>query len=528
MPPPAARRQLIQPRLIVNNGNELNVRRVVVLGGGSAGLLVALALARRSPNVETVVVRSTKMGVIGVGEGTIASIGRFLHDFLDIDARRFHREVHPSIKLGIQFQWGSKTPFHYSFAPQFSSANAPQMQFALPRGYYCDDDATYANVASALMYHGKGATRDERGAPRLPPLFAYHLENRRFVEFLESISSELGIRKIDAIVKHVRKGPQGVDALLLDNDEMVEADLYIDCSGFRSELIGGVLDEPFVRFDDALLCDRALVGGWERTDDAYNAFTTAESMNAGWCWRIEHDEIINRGYVYASGFISDDDAEAEFRAKNPKLNDVRLLKYRSGVHRRAWVGNVIAIGNSYGFVEPLEATAIGMICAAAANLVHILLAGADCVTDAQRQIFNATQDENWQQIRDFLALHYKPNQQDQSPFWDACRNDIPLGSAQDIFEYYQTVGPDFRALEPRLRRDIFGAEGYLALLVGQRVPYRRRVDISASDRDAWRSFRDRMTDSMQGALTVPEYQALLRSGDAQLPLRRSPSIGPGA
>jgi tryptophan halogenase len=503
--------------------NALNVRKVVVLGGGSAGLLVALALATRAANVQTVVVRSTKMGVIGVGEGTIASIGRFLHDFLNIEPHRFHREVHPSIKLGIQFQWGSQTPFHYAFAPQFSSPNPPQLQLSLPRGYYCNGDATYADLASALMFHGKVAAGNEQGGPRLPQLFAYHLENRRFVEFLEKFSTEKGVEKIDAVVRHVALGPSGVEALELDTGERLEADLFVDCSGFRSELIAGALKEPFVRFDDALLCDRALVGGWTRTDDAYNAFTTAESMDAGWCWRIEHDEIINRGYVYASNFISDDEAEAEFRAKNPKLGEVRMLTFRSGVHRRAWVDNVVAIGNSYGFVEPLEATAIGMICGAAANLAHILLAGADCVTDAQRNIFNSTQDENWSQIRDFLALHYKPNRRDRTPFWDACRHDVPLGAAQDIYDYYQVVGPDFRALEPRLRRDIFGPEGYLALLVGQGVPYRRRAQIPESERAAWRRYRSRLVGVMDRALGAAAYQSLLRRGEVQLPLRRFPA-----
>ena len=480
---------------------------------------MALALAKRLPDIETVVVRSTKMGVIGVGEGTIATIGRFLHGFLGIDPQRFHREVHPSIKLGIQFKWGNPTPFHYTFAPQFTAPSPAKVPLSLPRGYYCRHDSSYADMISALMYHGKAAVCTDIGEPRLASAFAYHLENQHFVGFLETIASESGITKIDAVVKEVTTGPGGVDALLLDNDQRMEADLFVDCSGFRSELIGRVLNEPFVSFSEALLCDRALVGGWNRSDEIYNAFTTAEAMDAGWSWRIEHDQIINRGYVYSSSFISDDQAEVEFRRKNPRLDQIRSLKFRSGVHRRAWVDNVVAIGNSYGFVEPLEATAIGMICASAGHLVQILEAGRHCLTDVQRRVFNSIRDSNWEQIRDFLALHYQPNQSIDTPFWQACRHDIPLGQAQDIVDYYQTVGPDFGALNTRLKGDIFGAEGYLSMLVGQNVPYQREVNISHDEQTACR-LRAKMAQATKNAIDMKEYLELLRCGATQLPTQR--------
>ena len=188
--------------------------------------------------------------------------------------------------------------------------------------------------------------------------------------------------------------------------------------------------------------------------------------------------------MYASDFISDEQAEKEFRQRNPKLGETRVVKFRSGVYRRAWVKNVVAIGNSYGFVEPLEATAIGLISSAANELVTVLKSGGDCITDASRDVFNKIQDVNWQQTRDFLAFHYKPNQLSQSPFWDACRNDVDLGDAQEILDYYQAVGPDLSALQHRMKSDLFGTEGYLAMLVGQNVPYRRQVEVSDNEKMA--------------------------------------------
>ncbi len=499
------------------NGSGEQIRRIVVLGGGSAGMLAALALKKRLPHLETTVVRSTKMGVIGVGEGTIASVVRYLHSFLGIEPLRFHQEVLPSIKLGIQFQWGGATPFHYSFAPQFTAPTPPKRQLSLARGYYCRPDASYADVISALMYRGKVAVTDQFGDPRLTNSFAYHLENKRFVDFLEDYATESGLPKIDAIVSNVELGPQGVAALDLDNGERLEADLFVDCSGFGSELLGRALQEPFVSYRDALLCDRAIVGGWPRSDDTYHAFTTAQAMDAGWSWRIEHDDIINRGYVYSSSFVTDEQAEQEFRLKNSKITSTRMLKFRSGVYRRAWVGNVVAIGNAYGFVEPLEATAIGMICAASGLLVKILESGSECLSDVQRNLFNEVQDTNWEQIRDFLAIHYKPNQCVQTPFWRACQNDIPLSYAQDILDFYQAVGPDFGALEVRMRRDIFGSEGYLAMLVGQNVPYRRAVDLPQQEQAAWQRFKTRMAETADSGVGMKKYLSLLRNGETELP-----------
>ena len=150
-----------------NQSNFSPIKKIVVLGGGSAGFLVALALAKQLPELETVVVRSTKMGVIGVGEGTIASVVRYLHQFLGINPLRFHRTVHPSIKLGIQYLWGPQPVFHYSFASQFTGPFAPNVKMSLPRGFYCNPDVSFADVVSAMMLQGKVAIRNELGQPRL-------------------------------------------------------------------------------------------------------------------------------------------------------------------------------------------------------------------------------------------------------------------------------------------------------------------------------------------------------------------------
>ncbi|MDF1844989.1 MAG: tryptophan 7-halogenase [Rubripirellula sp.] len=489
---------------------------IVILGGGTAALIAAAAVTKHLPHLRVLMVRSTKIGISGVGEGTIATIGRFLHDYLGIDPLQFHQEVRPSIKLGIQFKWGSETPYHYTFGPQFSAANPIQQKLDRPIGEYCHADASYASLASSLMYHGNVAAIGPDGTPILPS-YAYHLENQSFVRFLERHTTQNGVQKLDAIVQQVSATEDGIESISLDNGETIKSSLFIDCSGFRSELLGKALGEPFISFGDSLFCDRAVAGGWERNDETYYAFTTAEAMEAGWSWRIEHDDLINRGYVYSSRFISDEAAESEFRRKNPKVTETRVIRFRSGVHRRTWVKNVIAIGNSAGFVEPLEATAIGMMSSAVDQLVSLLSCGTG-TRQIHRDVFNDAQRTDWEQCRDFLALHYQPNKLNQSPFWQACRNDTFLGEAQEILDFYSVAGPDFRGLQHRLKSNIFGAEGYLAMLVGQNAPHAAASDRSATKCPDWSQFKNQLNDAGRQGIGMEEYLQRLRTGSVTLPV----------
>ncbi len=483
------------------------VRQIVVLGGGSAGFLVALALKKKLPDTPLTVVRSTRMGVIGVGEGTVISVVNFLHRVLGIDSQEFHERVHPSIKLGIRYLWGTRPFFNYTFSPQLS---APLNGVSRARGFYCRDSMDYADISSALMVEDKVCLQYPDGHPKFASSIAYHLENRTFVNYLEELADEWKIPKIDDVVEHVETGERGVEALVLESGQRVTADLFVDCSGFRSELLGRALGEPFVDFSDALFCDRAVVGGWPRTDEIYHPFTTAETMNAGWCWRIEHDELVNRGYVYSSAFVSDEEAEREYRELCPKVEKTHVVKFRCGVYRRAWVKNVVAIGNAYGFVEPLEATAIGMVCDTAAHLAKGLQSVNGGFYPIQVEMFNRIVDRNWSMIRDFLAIHYKFNRRKKTQFWKACQADVQLGDIGEIVDFYQTVGPDFGMLFHEFRRDIFTTEGYLAMLVGQEVPYRQEIELSESETARWNAHKSRIRQIAQRGMDMTSCLNRLR------------------
>ena len=455
------------------------VKKIVVLGGGTSGFLTALAIKKQLPEIELVVVRSTKLGVIGVGEGTILSVVQFLNQFLGIPFHVLYQEAKAAPKLGIKYIWGKHPSFSFTFTGQLYQ---PNHNLEYPKGYYCSDNFDFADLNSALIANDKVCIKLPNGKPQFNKSVAYHFENKHFVSYLERLADEANILKVDDVFKQANSNEEGITSLVLESGQEVDGDLFIDCSGFRSELIDGVLNEEFVDFSDALFCDSAVVGGWPREkDDIFHPYTTAETMDAGWCWQIEHEKLVNRGYVFCSKFISDEQAELEFRTKNPKANIAKVIRFNTGVRRRVWVKNVIAIGNSAGFVEPLEATAIAMICDSAVRLVKALKASGNHIVPIQRDIFNRVVFENWIIIRDFLALHYKFNDRLNTPFWKAARADVNIGEVQQLVDYYRSVGPDITLLNSDLKRNFFTGEGYLVMLVGQGVPYQRSVNISKEE-----------------------------------------------
>ena len=304
-----------------------------------------------------------------------------------------------------------------------------------------------------------------------------------------------------------------IHALIDETGARHEADLFVDCSGFRSFLLGHTLEEPFESFADQLYNDRAIVGGKERAGEPTYPYTVAETMDCGWCWQIELPQRINRGYVYSSRFISDEDAEREFRTKNPWIGPTRVVKYVTGRRARAWVGNVVAIGNACGFVEPLESTALGVICGDALGLAEALRDTDGAVTPTVKREYNKRSAELWTVIRDFLALHFKFNDRLDNEYWQTCRREIPLKTAEPIVEFYRENGPT-----PIWRKtllapgDIFDYEGYFALLIGMRVPYARQPAITAEEWKRWAYIRQVNRDRAATAgMTVEEAMGIVMS-----------------
>jgi tryptophan halogenase len=283
------------------------------------------------------VLRSREIGVIGVGEGTTPAFPRHLFQTLGIAAGEFYAKAEPLWKLGVKFLWGPRGRFDFTFSQQF---DAQWSDLPRPNGFYCDAEFQSVDLAAALMRADKVFPRNPKGGgPDIQPWYGFHIENRKLVDVLEEIAVEFGVEIIDGTMSSAERGPKGIAAIHLEDGRRLDADFFVDASGFRSELLGKALEEPFISFDRSLFCDRAVVGGWERTTEPILPYTTAETMDAGWSWQIEHEHHVNRGYVFASQSITDDQAAEEFRRKNPKVpKDMRIVKFRSGYHRASLGG----------------------------------------------------------------------------------------------------------------------------------------------------------------------------------------------
>jgi tryptophan halogenase len=492
------------------------IQRIHVLGGGSAGFLAAISLKIKLPELQVSVVRSSQMGVIGVGEATTFAFPNYLHGRLRIDPGEFHRQAQPTWKLGIRFlNWGPRPHFDYTFRPQVTSRwqNLPR-----PNGYYCYEAPEYADLFPALMSHDKAFLRNQYGGPHIGTDVAYHIENRTFVAYLEAYAAGLGIAVHDDLVAEVKQDDSGVAGLVLQSGRTETADLYIDCSGFASVLLSRTLREPFLSFDATLFCDRAVWGGWERTDEPIRPYTTAEAMDAGWCWRIDHEHLINRGYVYCGAFLSDDQAEQGLRAKNPKVQTTRPVQFVSGRYERSWVKNVVGIGNASGFVEPLESTSLGVICDESDSLANSLIECDRRPTPTIVRQYNKRFALKWDNIRDFLAVHYKFNTGLDTPFWRECRARCDLCGAAEIVEYYQENGPGTYHHQTLLNRlSQFGLEGYWALLLGQKVPYKTPYVPGAEERRTWRQIQEAFKAKALTGVGVKEALTLVRSPQFQWP-----------
>lgn len=409
-------------------------QRIGIIGGGTAGYLTALTLRRLRPELDVTVIESDAIPPIGVGESTTTEIVSFLHGILGFDIGEFFRDVMPTWKLGIRFEWGK---------PGDGAAFAPFDRGRLLEARIYDGHIVNHCFSSLLMSRQLGPVLNDRGNIRslLPDFgFGYHVDNHRLITYLRRQLVPFGVRHLSRTIEHVKLADNGEDvAELVDSDGQTHRfDLYIDCTGFRSLLMGESLGSPFVDYSGSLFTNCALAGS-APNDGRIDPYTTATTMNCGWSWKIPQLDSDHRGYVFSTDFISADEAEAEFRRRVPGIGEVRAIPFRSGRRADFWKGNVVANGNAYGFVEPLQSTALNTAIIMALLLAKHLPRSKNNVTTRSR--LNNTVTRIWDSIRWLLAVHFKFNRRCDSGFWKACQNDTDASGADYIVQLFQEGAP---------------------------------------------------------------------------------------
>ena len=449
--------------------NDKAIRSVVIVGGGTAGWMTAAALANSlKAHCRITLIESEQIGTVGVGEATIPPIRTF-NETLGIAENDFVKATQGSFKLGIQFvDWGRQghayfhpfgtygrnfdmVPVHQYWLAAQAAGDAPDLDdmcmawAAAKRGRFAHPVHDPRNVLSTFEY-------------------AYHFDAGLYARFLRTYAEARGVVRIEGKVASVQQhGETGfVTGVALEDGRAFDGDLFVDCSGFRGLLIEGALQTGYQDWTHWLPCDRAAAMPCEKTVGDFTPYTRSTAREAGWQWRIPLQHRTGNGHVYCSSFLSDEAAVDVLTANldGKPLADPNMLRFTTGRRNMFWNRNVVAVGLSGGFMEPLESTSIHLIQAAIAKLLA-LFPDRDfdpMVTDE----YNRIAINEFERIRDFIILHYKLTTRDDSELWRYC-------AAMDVPETVTWKIDHFRKYGRLLARDadLFGPASWLAVHVGQ-------------------------------------------------------------
>ena len=451
------------------------IKSIAIVGGGTAGWMTAAALSKiLGRDYATItLVESDAIGTVGVGEATIPQINIF-NRMLGINEDEFVRRTKGSFKLGIQFvDWGRKghTYFHpfgkYGVDMEGVSFHAYwQRLYSQGLAPWIDEYSLQSKAAEM----GKFMRPIDAGKSPLSTIaYAFHFDAGLYALFLREYAEAAGVtRREGKIVQvHQRSGDGFIESVELEDGSRIEADLFIDCSGFHGLLIEGAMKSGYVDWSNYLPCNRAMAVPCAGLD-AMTPYTRSTARDAGWQWRIPLQHRIGNGIVYCSDFISDDQVRDTLLANldGEPLAEPRIIKFTTGHRNHYWIKNCVAIGLASGFMEPLESTSIWMIQSGIARLLSNFPDQSFAQVDIDR--YNRVLTTETEEIRDFLVLHYKVTERDDTPFWNYCRNmDVPDRLAEKM-EVFGNSGRCFRENE-----ELFNDTSWFAVMTGQLMSPRR-------------------------------------------------------
>lgn len=442
-----------------------DIRKVVIAGGGTAGWIAAALLAHQFRGVlDVTLVESEEIGTIGVGESTIPPI-RSLNRLLQISEQDFMRATAATFKLGISFEgWrnGSDRYIH-SFGVNGKSAWACEFHHfwlrALALGMQ-SEIGEYCLELQAAKQH-----KFVHAPPQVEMNYAYHLDAGVYAKFLRRFSEAIGAKRVEGKIREVRQNAETgfVEALVLQSGQVLEGDLFVDCTGFRGLLIEQTLKAGYEDWSRWLICDSAVAVQTESTEPAV-PYTRAIAHGAGWRWKIPLQHRVGNGLVYSSAHLSDADATEKIvrEVEGRTIIQPRVIKFRPGRRLKAWDKNVVAVGLAAGFVEPLESTSIHLIMTGVSRLIHMFPFGG--VTPSLVAQYNDDVRGEWEAVRDFIILHYKVTEREDTPFWQYVKHmEVPQMLERKIRLFRE------RAHAWRAENDIFQLDSWVQVMLGQGV-----------------------------------------------------------
>lgn len=447
------------------------LRKIVIVGGGTAGWMTAAALSRLKPAVplDITLIESDAIATVGVGEATIPPFQTF-NRRLELDEAEWMSAVQGTFKLGIHFvNWLRKGDSYFhpfgDFGYDIGGCAFPQIWLKYRLQGESPPLHRY-NAETMAAMNRKFAIAPPNQREDLPPVnYAYHLDATAYARYLRSYAEKRGVvRQEGKVVDVSQHGESGfVSSVTMEGGKEIAGDLFVDCSGFRGLLIEQTLKSGFTDWSHWLPCDRA-VAIQSAGDGTVLPYTRSTAWSAGWQWRVPLQKRNGNGVVYCSAHMEQQEA-LDILLNNidgEPLTEPNNLRFVAGHRNKMWNKNVVAIGLSGGFLEPLESTSIHLINTGINKLISLL--AFDGITKEQEQAFNRFSKREYEQIRDFIILHYKATERDDSDFWNYCRTMSIPDSLEEKIELFRLNGQVFRENE-----ELFTLTSWTAVMLGQGI-----------------------------------------------------------
>ncbi|GLX79158.1 tryptophan halogenase [Thalassotalea insulae] len=422
------------------------IKKIVIVGGGTAGWLAAATIGNifKNSQLQIELVESDDIGVIGVGEATVPPIINILSS-LGIDLAEFVKATQGSFKLGIKFDgWSQQGK---SFFHPFGSLGRTINDYDF---FQCWLKCRAEGDNTPLMAHSPEAVLAEQekffipfeaqNTPLARVLYALHFDASLAGKFLRKFAEGIGIKRTEGTVEQVNQTEDGtIAAVTLKSGQVVTGDFFIDCTGFRGLLIEQTLATGYDDWSHYLPCNKAVAVQTENTG-ATLPYTISSAKEAGWTWRIPLQHRTGNGYVYCDKYVSDEQAKRTLleSVDGKLLTEPRVIPFTTGMRKQAWVKNCLSLGLAQGFLEPLESTAIHLVSKSIAYFIQMF--PSRHYQPALVEEYNRRIAMDYQEIRDFLVLHYCTSQRDDSDFWRWCRSMKIPPSLQYKMDYFKASG----------------------------------------------------------------------------------------